>query len=65
MIADVSDVSLSLFVFGAVFLLLIFSLISVGVLRMFQQRYRVAWFSFGGAAVSSIIFYLLLSGWFL
>lgn len=62
---DVSDVSLALFVFGAVFLLLIFSLLSFGVLRMFERRYRAGWISFGGAAACSVIFFILLGEWFL
>ncbi|MBB3114409.1 hypothetical protein FHS18_006530 [Paenibacillus phyllosphaerae] len=64
MTVDVSDVSASLFVTGAIFILLIFSLLSLGVLQMFQQRFKVGFYSFAGAVVSSIVFGVILNEWF-
>nr|WP_156281556.1 hypothetical protein [Paenibacillus sp. NEAU-GSW1] len=62
---DVSSVSAVLFILGVVFLLLIFGLLSFGILRMFQQRFKAGWISFGGAIVSFIVFMLILNKWFL
>ncbi|MFF2482024.1 hypothetical protein [Paenibacillus sp. NPDC058071] len=64
-LVDVSNVSASLFILGVVFLLLIFGLLSFGILRMFQQRFRTGWFSFAGAVVSFVVFMLILNTWFL
>jgi len=63
-VVDVSDISPGLFITGAVFILLIFSLLSLGILRMFQLRHRAGWLWFGGAAVSAIVFWLILDRWF-
>ncbi|UVI27887.1 hypothetical protein [Paenibacillus spongiae] len=63
-LVDVSSVSTGLFITGAVFILLIFSLLSFGILQMFQQRRRVGWYSFAGAVVSSAAFWLILDQWF-
>ncbi|ASS65003.1 MULTISPECIES: hypothetical protein [unclassified Paenibacillus] len=62
---DVSNVSPGLFVLGAVFILLIFSLLSLGVLRMFQQRFRAGWVYFAGGAVSAVVMYILLDLWYI
>ena len=64
-LVDVSSVSASLFILGIVFILLIFGLLSFGILRMFQQRFRAGWFSFGGAVVSSAVFMVILNKWYL
>ncbi|MUT66720.1 hypothetical protein [Paenibacillus sp. NEAU-GSW1] len=64
-LVDVSSVSAVLFILGVVFLLLIFGLLSFGILRMFQQRFKAGWISFGGAIVSFIVFMLILNKWFL
>lgn len=63
-LVDVSNVSPALFVIGAVFIMLIFSLLSLGILKMFQLRYRSGWFSFAGAVVSSVVFGVILNTWF-
>ena len=62
---DVSNVSPGLFVLGAVFILLIFSLLSLGVLRMFQQRFRAGWFCFAGSVASAVVMYILLDIWYI
>lgn len=63
-VVDVSAVAPGLFVIGAVFILLIFSLLSLGILRMFQLRHRAGWLWFGGAALSAIVFWLILEQWY-
>ncbi|MBD3918662.1 hypothetical protein H8B09_07870 [Paenibacillus sp. PR3] len=63
-LVDVSSVSPALFVIGAVFIMLIFSLLSLGILKMFQLRYRSGWFSFAGAVVSAVVFGVILNTWF-
>ena len=62
---DVSNVSAGLFITGAVFILLIFSLLSLGILKMFQQQVKAGWFSFAGAVVSAVVFGVILNEWFL
>lgn len=64
-LVDVSSVSASLFILGVVFLLLIFGLLSFGILRMFQQQFRVGWYSFAGAIVSFVVFMFILNKWYL
>ncbi|MBD2869526.1 hypothetical protein [Paenibacillus arenilitoris] len=64
-LVDVSSVSASLFILGVVFLLLIFGLLSFGILRMFQQKFRAGWLSFGGAVVSFAGFMYILNKWYL
>lgn len=63
-VVNVSEVSAELFILGVVFILLIFSLLSLGVLRMFQQRFRAGWYSFGGAVISAVVFFLILDRWY-
>jgi len=64
-LVDVSEVSPALFITGAVFILLVFSLLSLGILRMFQLRYKAGWLCFAGAAVSAVVFGLILNARFL
>ncbi len=64
-LVDVSSVSPSLFILGIVFLMLIFGLLSFGILRMFQQKFRTGWFSFAGAIVSFAVFMYILNKWYL
>ncbi|CAH1206978.1 hypothetical protein PAECIP111893_02664 [Paenibacillus plantiphilus] len=64
-LVDVSNVSAGLFITGAIFILLIFSLLSFGILKMFQQQVRTGWYSFAGAVVSSVVFGLILNQWFI
>lgn len=63
-LVDVSDISTSLFIIGVVFLLLIFGLLSLGILRMFQQRFRYGWVCFAGAVVSFIVLMIILNKWY-
>ncbi|MDF2835524.1 MAG: hypothetical protein K0Q63_1164 [Paenibacillus sp.] len=64
-LVDVSNVPLTLFILGVVFLLLIFGLLSFGILRMFQQQFRAGWYSFAGAIVSFVVFMFILGKWYL
>ncbi|MBD2847263.1 hypothetical protein IDH44_18850 [Paenibacillus sp. IB182496] len=64
-LVNVSDVPASLFLLGVVFILLIFGLLSLGILRMFEKRFRVGWYSFAGAVFSSVAFGLILNQWYL
>ncbi|MFC0330726.1 hypothetical protein [Paenibacillus sepulcri] len=63
-VGDISAISGGLFATGAIFILLIFSLLSFGILRMFQHKIRTGWFSFAGAVVSAVAFGLILNQWF-
>ncbi|MFS0722792.1 hypothetical protein [Paenibacillus sp. 1P07SE] len=63
-LVNVSEVSAGLFILGAVGILLIFSLLSLGILRMFQTRFRTGWFYFGGTVVSAVVFFVLLDLWY-
>jgi len=63
-LVDVSNVSPSLFILGVVFILLIFGLLSLGILRMFQQRFKYGWFCFAGAIVSFSVFMYVLNRWY-
>lgn len=63
-VTDVSAISTDLFVLGAIFILLIFSLLSLGILRMFQLRYRAGWYAFGAAVVSAAAFFFILDRWY-
>ncbi|MFC4777427.1 hypothetical protein ACFO9Q_11585 [Paenibacillus sp. GCM10023252] len=63
-LVDVSEVSATLFILGVIFLLLIFGLLSFGIVRMFQQRFRAGWLCIGGAALSTILFVVILNQWF-
>ena len=63
-LVDVSAISAGLFITGAIFILLIFSLLSFGIVKMFQLRIRAGWYSFAGAVVSGVAFALILNKWF-
>ncbi|REE88683.1 hypothetical protein A8990_108180 [Paenibacillus taihuensis] len=63
-LVDVSQISAALFIVGAVFIMLFFSLLSLGILKMFQQRFRAGIYSFVGAVVSGVTFGIILERWF-
>lgn len=63
-LVDVSQISAALFIVGAVFIMLFFSLLSLGILKMFQQRFRAGIYSFAGAVVSGVTFGIILERWF-
>ncbi|AZN42119.1 hypothetical protein [Paenibacillus albus] len=62
-LVDVSQISAALFVVGAVFILLFFSLLSFGIVKMFEQRIRAGVYSFVGAVVSGVTFGIILANW--
>ncbi|NIK77435.1 putative membrane protein [Paenibacillus castaneae] len=64
-LVDLSSTSASLFILGVIFLMLIFGLLSFGILRMFQQRFRTGWISFAGAVISFVVFMFILNKWYL
>nr|WP_170312279.1 hypothetical protein [Paenibacillus sacheonensis] len=61
---DVSQISATLFVLGAIFIMLVFGLLSFGILKMFQLRYRAGVYSFIGAVVSGVVFGIILNEWY-
>jgi len=63
-LVDISNVSLALFIVGAVFILLTFGLLSFGILRMFQQKFRSGWISIGLAVISFVVFIFIINKWF-
>jgi hypothetical protein len=63
-ITDVSGVSPGLFITGIIFILLVGSLLSLGVLRFFQQKKRQGTFYFIGSVVSFVVMVLVVNRWF-
>lgn len=63
-VVDISNVSASLFIVGAIFILLTFGLLSFGILRMFQQKFRAGWISIAAAVVSFIVFVFVINKWY-
>lgn len=63
-ITDVSSVSPGLFITGIIFILLVGSLLSLGVLRMFQQRKRQGSLYFVGSVVSFVAMLFVVNRWF-
>ncbi|MBP3961169.1 MULTISPECIES: hypothetical protein [Paenibacillus] len=63
-LVDVSAISAALFITGAVFIMLIFGLLSFGIVKMFEQRIRAGVYSFAGAVVSAVSFGIILKEWF-
>ncbi|QHW34347.1 hypothetical protein GZH47_28515 [Paenibacillus rhizovicinus] len=63
-LVDVSSISAGLFITGAIFIMLFFGLLSFGVLKMFELKYRAGTFSFVGAVVSGVVFGIILKTWY-
>jgi len=63
-VVDVSDVSAGLFVTGAIFILLIGSFLSLGVLRFFQLKKRKGFMYMGLSVLSLIAMVLVVNTWF-
>jgi hypothetical protein len=63
-LVDVSNVSPALFVAGAVFILLIGSFLSLGVVRLFQQRKGQGGLFLGLSALSLIGLIWSVNTWF-
>lgn len=62
-LVDVSSISAALFVTGAIFIMLIFGLLSFGIVKMFELKFRAGTYSFIGALVSGVAFGIILSNW--
>lgn len=63
-LVDVSNVSPALFVTGAVFIMLIGSLLSIGVLKLFQQKRKGGIGYIGSAAAALVAFILVIEAYF-
>ena len=63
-LVDVSNVSPALFLSGAVFIMLIGSFLSLGVLRMFQLRRRQGGMFLGLAVLSLVGMIFSMNTWF-
>lgn len=63
-LVNISAVTPAFFITAVVFILLFFGLLSFGILRMFQLRFKDGWFSFAGAVVSGVVFGFVLNTWF-
>lgn len=63
-ITDVSDVSAGLFVIGVIFILLVGSLFSMGVLKFFQSKKRQGTLYFGGSVLSFGLMLFVVLTWF-
>ncbi|WP_018757519.1 hypothetical protein [Paenibacillus terrigena] len=63
-IVDISQIDASLFITIAVFLMVICPLLSLGVLRLFQERKRAGLTYIGGSIAGYIIFLIVIKLFF-
>jgi len=63
-IVDISEIDASLFITIAVFLMVICPLLSLGVLRLFQEKKRAGLTYIGGSIVGYIIFLVVIKMFF-
>lgn len=63
-ITDISHVSPAFFITGAIFILLIGSLLSWGVLSFFQRKVRKGLWLLGGAVFSLLVMVFVFNTWF-
>jgi len=63
-ITDISHVSPAFFITGAIFILLIGSLLSWGVLSFFQQKVRKGLWLLAGAVISLAAMVFVFNTWF-
>ncbi|MBB6731603.1 hypothetical protein [Cohnella zeiphila] len=63
-ITDVSNVSPGLFVTGIIFILLVGSLLSLGVLSFFQRHKRRGSLYFAGSVLSFVLMLWVVNRWF-
>lgn len=61
---DVTQVSAGLFITGVIFILLVGSFLSLGVLRFFQLRKRQGGVYLGLSAASFVAMVLIVNTWF-
>jgi len=63
-LVDVSDVSAGLFIAGIIFIMLIGSFLSLGVLRFFQLKKKQGGVYLGLSAASVVAMVLVVNTWF-
>ncbi|MCD9021369.1 hypothetical protein [Cohnella silvisoli] len=63
-LVDVSDVSPALFITGIIFIMLIGSFLSLGVLRFFQLKKRQGGVFLGLSGLTLIVLILVINKWF-
>lgn len=63
-LVDLSNVTPPFFIAVAISIMLIFSLLSIGVLRFFQQKVRAGIYFVISGAVAAVIFLFILSIFF-
>jgi hypothetical protein len=63
-LVDITEVSPALFIVGALFILLIGSSLSLGVLRLFQERKKQGIWLLVLAVVSVVALVLVMNTWF-
>lgn len=63
-ITDVSGVSAGLFITGIIFILLVGSLLSMGVLRFFQRNKGQGYMYLAGSVVSFVLMVFVVNRWF-
>ncbi|MGG1313613.1 MULTISPECIES: hypothetical protein [Cohnella] len=63
-VTDVSYVSSGLFITGVLFILLIGSLLSLGILRLFQQRKRQGGLYLLGSVLAFAVMVFVVERWF-
>lgn len=62
---DFTGVTLGLFILNIIFVMLIFSMFSMAVLRFFQVRHRSGWMYVLYGVISIIVFYLILKKYYM
>lgn len=62
-LVDTSGISASFFITTAIFLFVILSCISWGVVKLFQQRKRTAWTSLGVGGLLTVVYIVLVVTW--
>ncbi|WP_256757140.1 hypothetical protein [Cohnella sp. WQ 127256] len=63
-VVDVSNVSPALFITGAIFIMVIGSFMSVGILRLFQLKKRQGGIFMGLSVVSFVMLLVVVNTWF-
>ncbi|MFK7695493.1 hypothetical protein [Paenibacillus sp. HJGM_3] len=64
-LVDIGGIEPKFFATSAIFILLILSLLSMGILRTFQQRVRPAVVFFVLSAASLVLFIWIINAWLL
>lgn len=62
-LVDITDVSAKFFITSAIFILIFFGLLSMGILRLFQLRTRSGIMYIVSGAVTLVVFIFVLNTW--